>query len=485
VDKPIVYSYERVPTLRAFALDDSRVRGVMGPFGSGKSSACLWEIIRRAQQQRRNPKDGIRYSRWAIVRNTYPQLRDTTIKTVLDWLPERLFGQFKVASHDYIITGFQGCHIELMFRALDNPEHVKNLLSLELTGAWINEAKEVPKDIIDAIDGRINRYPAVKDGGCTWCGIIMDTNPPDEQNWWYKTFEEQKPEDWAIYKQPSGLSERAENLLTWEEYEEIINNPDSDIVGGLPPDYYTQLAKGKSTDYIRVFIEGNYGLLKAGKPVYEKSYNDDVHCTTSLEPLYNQLLVVGMDFGLDVSAVFTQLSYRGRLLVLEEIPSDYGVENFIKYLLMPKLNNDFKKYKVVFVGDPSGINRAQTDERTCFDVFYEHGLNIIPAKSNALAHRIGSVEYFLNSMVEGKPAFIMNGTKCPRLRKGFMGGYAFKKVRGSQTKFTDLPDKNEYSHLHDALQYAASYNSELIQRQRRPKSRPTAAHKPAIPIVGY
>jgi hypothetical protein len=73
---PIQYSYESVPTIKRFALSDKRIRGLMGPFGSGKSSGCLWEIIWRAHKQAPG-RDGIRRTRWAVIRNTYPQLKDS------------------------------------------------------------------------------------------------------------------------------------------------------------------------------------------------------------------------------------------------------------------------------------------------------------------------------------------------------------------------------------------------------------------------
>ena len=139
----IKYSYRDVPTVLKFAESNAFVRGLMGPFGSGKSSGCVVEIINRAHQQTPGP-DGIRRTRFAVVRNTYQQLRDTTIKTFFDWLPESLFGTYKKAEHTYTITGFEGVHCEVIFRALDRPEQISNLLSLELTAAWVNEAREVP-----------------------------------------------------------------------------------------------------------------------------------------------------------------------------------------------------------------------------------------------------------------------------------------------------------------------------------------------------
>ena len=79
---PAKRAYASMPSLKAFHGSDAFVRGVLGPIGSGKSVACVMEIMRRAQQQRPGA-DGIKRSRWAVIRNTYGELRDTTLKTVL------------------------------------------------------------------------------------------------------------------------------------------------------------------------------------------------------------------------------------------------------------------------------------------------------------------------------------------------------------------------------------------------------------------
>ena len=68
-------------TVWKFLQDKSFVRGLMGPVGSGKSYACAAEIMLKAVQQVASPKDGIKYSRFVVVRNSYPELRTTTIKT--------------------------------------------------------------------------------------------------------------------------------------------------------------------------------------------------------------------------------------------------------------------------------------------------------------------------------------------------------------------------------------------------------------------
>ena len=80
--------FSSAPTIAKFMKSKGFVRGILGPVGSGKSYACCAELWRRAVQQRPSPRDGIKYSRFAIVRNTHPMLRTTTLKTWLELMPE-------------------------------------------------------------------------------------------------------------------------------------------------------------------------------------------------------------------------------------------------------------------------------------------------------------------------------------------------------------------------------------------------------------
>ena len=57
------------PTLARFHESDAFFRSIRGPIGSGKTTACIAEIIKRAHEQRPGP-DGRRRTRWAAIRNT-------------------------------------------------------------------------------------------------------------------------------------------------------------------------------------------------------------------------------------------------------------------------------------------------------------------------------------------------------------------------------------------------------------------------------
>lgn len=469
----VLFDYADVPTLKRFALSNARVRCVIGPFGSGKSSACVMEIIRRAHEQKPGP-DGIRRSRWAVVRNTYSQLKDTTIRTFHDWFPPSVFGEYRVTDHTYIMTAFPGVHLEVLFRALDRPDQVSNLLSLEVTGAWFNEVREIPKTIIDAMDGRIGRYPSARDGGGGWHGMVFDTNPPDEDNWVFKAFEQNRPDTWEIYKQPSGLSVHAENTKH------------------LPKDYYKNLAKGKDEMYVRVYVHGQYGYIITGKPVFG-SFRDNVHVAPQvLEPMRGLDVLVGFDFGLQPACTIGQITPVGQLRILDELVSDgMGIRQFCEMQLLPLLRRKYFGLNVMGYGDPSGMARAPTDETTCFDILHsaEIGLTEVqPAPTNALVPRIGAVEGFLTRMNNGEPGFILS-PNCRFIRKAMNGGYHYEKeAKGDEYKLT--PVKNFYSHVSDSLQMLCLFigEKEIWDKQRKAVMAQMGlgrVYRPASSLAGY
>ena len=209
-------SFERSPVLWKFLNDDSFIKSIMGPVGSGKSYACCAELFRRAVMQKPSPRDGIKYTRFAVVRNSYPMLKTTTLKTWLELFPEDIWGNVHHAppiKHHIRLPskeGASGIDMEVLFLALDQPKDVRKLLSLELTGAFVNESKELPKAVIDGLSHRVGRYPTKSDGGPTWRGIIMDSNPCDDDHWLYNMAEKEKPTGkfrWGFYKQPGGVKE--------------------------------------------------------------------------------------------------------------------------------------------------------------------------------------------------------------------------------------------------------------------------------------
>lgn len=428
-DRIIEYDYADVPTIRDFHRSKAFIRGLMGPFGSGKSSGCVNELIDIAHAQNIGG-DGLKHSRFAVIRNTYGELADTTVKTFHDWVPPEIFGDWFKSEHSYYIRGFKGLSIEVMFRALDRPEHVAKLLSAEYTAAWVNEAREVPWSVIDALQGRVGRYPSVREGGAVRAGVLMDTNPPDTDSTWYDFFEHRKPENAQLFKQPDGLGPHAENR------------------SNLPPNYYENLAAGKDEEFVKVYIRGEYGYVQDGKPVYPE-YRDSLHCK-EFEHIKELPIRRGWDFGLTPACSFSQLTARGQWRVIDELCADgMGIERFSEQVLRKSVD-----YGGSFIdhGDPAGDAKAQTDEKTCFSIMRAKGIEILPGPMT-VTERLESVKKQLNQLVDGSPAFLIH-PRCKMLRKGFQGKYRYRRLQTTADRYTDEPEKNEYSHPHDGLQYS-------------------------------
>lgn len=445
------------PITEAFHQDNSFVRGLMGPVGSGKSTACCFEVLSRALEQMPGP-DGIRRSRWAICRNTYPELKSTTIKTWMDWYQDLATMKWDTPITSNInisdIGDGTGLELEVIFMALDRPDDVGKLRSLELTGGWMNEASEMEKAVLDMLTQRVGRFPSKRNGGPSWTGVIMDTNPPDDDSWWYKLAEEERPEIFRFFKQPGGLIQDMDPKSP--TYQQYIPNPLAENIQNhsLGYQYYLNQLYGKTEDWIRVFLLGQYGTTMDGKPVYPE-WNEKVHYSEmALTPVQGMPILLSFDFGLTPACAFLQMNSRGQLLVLKELVSeDMGIRQFYSEVVRPVIRGEYSKHRVEAVGDPAGNMRSQTDEKTCMQELMELGILCEPAPTNEFVARRESVAYFLQRMSGGEPGFVLDPS-CKMLRKGFNGGYRYERLRVSgSARFKDRPVKDKFSHIHDALQY--------------------------------
>lgn len=461
--------YTAPPTCAAFMKSEAFMRLIAGPVGSGKTTACLFELFRRACEQKAAP-DGLRHTRFAIVRSTLKQLKDTILKDVLSWLGP--IADYRVSeSTIYITVG--DVRSEWLMIPLDTPEDQRRLLSMQLTGAWLSEAIEMQIDLVSAVSGRCGRYPSANQGGATWVGIIADTNFPSEGSDWYKFMEEPQP-DSQIFKQPGGLDEGAENLEWLLQTPETLQLPeDSPERRAQGRKYYERLARTGHPDWVRRYVNAMYGDDPSGSAVFRESFKYQFHTTDELEPVPFLPLIIGQDFGRDPWSIICQLDHKGRLLVLEEVAAeDIGLELHLKQSLRPALMHPrYLGRPLAIVGDPSGISKSSIYEETSFDVLKRAGFMAFPAPTNDIDPRIRAIDAYLLSSRDGGPGLLIDKTRCPVICRGLSGGYRYAKTKLGQRK--PVPEKNEYSHPLDALQYAAlathgGMSSLITQRLQRP-----------------
>lgn len=462
------------PTMARFHQALEFVRLVVGPVGSGKSTACCWEIVLKANAQ--TPFNGVRRSRWAVIRNTYPELESTTIKTWSQQFPEPLFkllwGAPITCTAKYPLTDGTTVELEVLFMSIDRPQDVKKLLSLELTGIYLNEFREMPKAVLDMGTARVGRFPSKDMGGASWCGIIGDTNPPDDDSEWYTLMEEMKPEGYAFFRQPGALVGTC--------IEDMKTNPRAENIQNLNDGYgyYRRMIGGKTWDWIKVYVCGEYGSYFDGRPVYQE-YVDSVHCTKEPLEVWRGLpLVIGMDFGLTPAAIICQETGRGQFRAIDEVvATDVGLVTFLESALGPRLRLPrYAGLPMIVQCDPAGKGRVQTDEQTCIQILEKFGYRVNQAMTNSFMTRREAVAHRLTRLIDGVPGMVISPT-CTVLRKGFQGGYRFRRVQvAGENRFTDEPDKNRFSHPHDALQYAAMSGETIVRQAQQSAAEAQANH---------
>lgn len=477
--KPVVIKYAASETGKALHRSEADTRLVMGPIGSGKSTMMINELIMLATMQAPD-KWGQRTTKWLIVRETYPQLRNTVFESFKMWLrPNGTTVRYtesapmRIRWTDRLRDGTQ-MNAEFIFLAVKDPSDYENVKSFEITGAFINEAGAMDHDVISVVNSRIGRFPppvdAVDpDNPITQTALLIDSNPPDEDGWMAGVFKS-PPKHWEVWKQPAAVLPDSSSETGWKL------NPlgeNFDYLGVGPEKYYLDKVGGMTREQIRVLFEGRFGVTSHGKAVYRRQYVDDTHVANSkLKAIKGLPIYLGWDFGSGGEALtIAQLTKTGQLRVLESLVAEnIGLYDFSKNMVRPHLEKyypkkDFPSNSIISVGDPSGIGThgLSKDSLNYFDVLNSSKDGVFGdwfttrnAKSNHIELRLNAVRHYLSgTTTTGAPAFQLN-RDCGKLRRGFNAGYAYKRVQASgDARYRDKPDKNDFSHPHDSLQYIA------------------------------
>jgi len=461
--------YHAPKTVSEFMQSDAFFRLIAGPVGSGKTTGCIFELMRRSLQQFPAP-DGYRYTRWAVLRQTLGQLKHTVLKDISHWFSG--IAHWKV-SESTIHFNFGDVRSEWILLPLEEPEDRRRLLSMNLTGAFISECIEIDYELMSDVAGRCGRFPLPTDGGASFAGIIADTNMPSEGTAWHGAMVD-PPTDMRVFIQPGGMEPNAENLnyllQTPLTYKLPIDHPDRIAQGKL---YYERLARSNNENWVKRYVHAQFGPDPSGTAVFAGSYRPSFHAVDNLEPVSNMPLYIGQDFGRDPWAVICQMDYRGRLLVLEEIASvDMGLIRHCREHLRPRLMHPrYAQLPAVIIGDPSGVAKSQYDEVNAFDILKNERFPAVPAGTNDPDTRLRSVESLLLQQRDGGPAIIFDKKRCPKLVAGMAGMYRYSKTPLDISR--PLPDKNAWSHVADALQYAClgtqGNTARQIARTLRPK----------------
>lgn len=483
-----------------FVLSNRSVDVIVGPLGSGKTHLLFARLMRHAQEQRPSTRDGFRKTRWAVVRNSYPDLKRSTIRTWNEIVPEEVYGRMNWSvppSHKLKFPHPSGdgtiVQVEVDFLALDKPEDVRKLRSTEYTGIVFNELQYIEKVLFDEADSRL-RYPSKDEGGATWHGIFGDANAPDEDHWlaimsgmvdlppglsdedaaalakW--------PDDWGLHMQPAALLEKLDREGRVIGYEV---NPNAENLHNLRDDYYSKQITGKTKSWIDSRLMVKVTLVVEGSPVWP-NFKPEVHVpAVLLTPNPNYDVDVGLDFGRQPSMTSGQ-GVNNRIMVQYElIGVNEGAVTFapkVKKFLATHYP-DVPLNRIRFWGDPKGADKTQVDDRTAFDIFAAHGMTVRGPPQllqNKIEPRVEAVDNALTRMYDGKPALLISPF-CRTLKVGMAGRYFNEKDDQGELK----PCKNRYSHVCEALQYMVMGTGEgrrMVGRNPNGQTTAVRVHKP-------
>lgn len=493
------FNYIPSPTGLKFHDSDAFVKLIFGPYGSGKTCMIMNDAKFYCLSQ--TPAvDGVRYTRVGVVRGTYPELVSTTRESIIEVFPSQ-FGtirqggaplrgvyRFPVGdgSYDWVAArqpwqpGFGTyAQVEFVLIALQTYEDAEKIKSMNWTFAIVNEATSVDFEIITGIMGRVGRYPSADMGGCTYAGVLIDTNQPPHGHYLLNMKANPEP-NWEIFEQPPAALKKEDKLgnVIYEV------NPNAENLRNLgakhkPEDFATwpvekqeAFLREKGMDYYRNQIaawklEGRTDKIDSlfcmldvpmrdGKPVWPQ-FSMDVHVSREdISPVPYGPVVVGYDTsGVHPAAVFIQL-IQGRYAIVDELYGEgLGLETFVEQALMPLVLSRYVKCPVTVVCDPSNASDAYTGLAPT-EHLRMRGFEVDTPRTNDPKTRIRAVEQMLNKTAGG----LIISRSCSLTIKAFQGGYRYRRLRlsGSVSTIYDAkPEKNEFSHIADAVQYAALY----------------------------
>jgi hypothetical protein len=456
----------------------SPIAFIIGPVGSAKTTTGAMKCLQVTTRQHPSTKDGVRRALIVAIRMNYRRMHDTLIKSYKKMFLEAsaemgisgdgVYSGVKDGPLDHFfawkdpVTGDR-CEMKVLFRAFGDNDIESFIRGFEPTAFWPNETDELPTDCLGLLFQRAGRAymderpdPSVI-APAEYTKIFGDLNMPDEDNWFYNQVylpaKEGKKPGFVIFEQPSGFSPDAENI-------HILRRDN--------PNYYKNLAEKMEAWQVRRFIENQVGLSRHGEPVYP-AFSDANFAANDLDPIPGVKIVIGVDQGLTPAAIFTQKDIHGRMIVLHELTTPpqeiYGAQQLgrdVGQMMIDHYRAWCAPGGFEFSID-SAAKQRESDERAFFQRFMLGILEklstcpvyLCPSNNPNILH--DAVNHFLRTkpMRGGGEGFVVH-PRCMMIRRGGISGYRLRKVKRTDGALIYKPDKNEYSHPWNALEFAAA-----------------------------
>lgn len=440
------------PVGEAYMFGAEPIEFIMGPVGSAKTTCSIFRILINAL---RMPvcRDGIIRYRGCVLHPNLRALYRTAVPSLHQFFKPGTPGVEYFGGQDrplQIVLRFRTPKEKKLQIIIDGFGITKDTMEELLRGyqanfGWCIEADLLDEDVAPFVYSRVaqGRYPGkalLENPDAPVPGSVWgDLNAPLITSYINTDFVENPRPGYKLHRQPSGLSDKAEN----RKYTSLAD--------------YQKMAGVLKKDKKRRMVEAEFGVVGDGALVYT-SYQFDIHCAKQkLQPLDLPLLI-GSDAGGSPALVVGQLTPKGKMRWLRELVTEpgTGVGRFATALI-DLLQSEFRGLPISNAwGDPSAFHGADriAGEMSFMETLGKAiNINFLPTVTNDPSARQESVDWFLRRGVDddGFPYF----QHCPTMKViqgGFQGGFLIvKNTHDTSDRVAFV--KNKFSHPHEGGQY--------------------------------
>lgn len=424
------------PTQKRFIESKAQADLFACRMGEGKSAALAWAVW---YHTRHNPG-----ARWAVVRDTWENLRDTTQQEFFKWFPPGIFGDYKASEKKFVWKPETGLEGEILFMGMDDPDDASKLQSRELAGVALDEpAPAAESGGIDELifDIAISR---LRQPGMNWYAVKLAENNPDETHWTYRKFVDPGTEGFVCWQ-----TSEAENLRN------------------LPEDYYEKIAQAWAhrPDLKRRFLEGKFGFQQIGRAVTPE-WSSELHLTGYLEPVRGCDLILSWDGGLNPTCVVCQVTPLGDALILEaHVGENIGMYELITQIVKPRLASVYEGFRWRHTGDPNLESPEQSSSQNSAALVIQRSLGgpfiAGPISEDA---RTEPLRALLGRQRSGRGVLQVDRYNAKAVWHALRGGWHYHVDRNGNIGGIV---KDEHSHPGDCMGYFAAYAFPLAKMQKR------------------
>ena len=457
------------PTVREWLTDPGRYLALWGGFDTGKTyAACL------AATQMALCFPG---SVTVIYRDTYPQLLNTTLVT----LERKLWKDLGIEEgknyrhrpqdkHRYYEIKVGDKYSYIYYRSMpDKGVDIDKLVaaekSFEPDRIIIEESALLDQRFFWVVSRRIDR-------GNKWIPawarkFLILGNPPTRGSWMYDVF------DRKVF--PSDQEEMGEPLPDPYNYGQYITTAYDNRSAVATEEL-------QSLEYLpknlrKVFLMGEAGFELLGTPVYRNKWNESLHASFKklrFDPTLPLLRGWDLDStGLTMACIIIQINRRGTFQLLRErIRERVSVGQFVEDVqnLCKRDFNVNDGVEIIDVADPAvdtKSNISDGPERLSpKNIMEDKGL-LVWLGEKFIPGRLHVMDELFSGLVDGgHPKILVDVQGCPIFYEGARERYIYEK---SPKGVVANPLKDEFAHIQDATQYAASHCYEFPNRSGRKK----------------